>query len=405
MKYRGCVMEIRKNTMVIMTDECSFHEVKKHFNAIEGMEVEFTSRDIVVNRYSGYKSLVSIAAAVIFILITSLSLITYWQFNLKPVMLLTIDINPSIEIEVNGKQQILSITPLNNEGSQIVANIEYKRRNVEDVIELIVQRADDAGYIKDDEDNFILITTVALKDKVKMNEESQQILDTLKVSVEKMATSKGEQITVVTAEASEELYKKAKTEKISVGKIYLNENTEEDEGEVATKELKVKPLKAILEGVAKEHPVFQQNPGLVNHPLYKLRAEDKETIITDTKDKNDKNDKNDKEQREHPVFQQNPGNGNQGNGAEKDEKDPKDKDKIEEDKAPNENNNKSAEDKDKEDKDKEDKDIEEEENREADKDKGKDKDTGTDKNKDKGNEGEKGNSNNSNNGNNSSGGR
>ncbi|WP_192929639.1 anti-sigma factor domain-containing protein [Alkaliphilus serpentinus] len=358
MKHRGCVMEIRQKTMVLMTEECSFVEVKKPFNVIEGMEIEFTSKDIVSNSRKQYKSLVSIAAAIVFILISSFSVINYWQTNLKPVILLTVDINPSIEVELNEKQAVVSITPLNEEARQILANSNFKRKPIEEVIEIIVERAEEAGYISKEEENLILITSVSLDEEEEGETVSRQLLENLKDSVEELGQSKGERITVVTAEANKEQCKKSKEDKTSVGRVFIKEDTEKEDNPTEEKEWKKRHLKEVLKEVSKEHPVFKQNPGLINHPIFRGRNIDEEDEIEIDEGKKDKKDKKDRnssnsdneddddvkdekakgnkgngnKDQKHPVFEEHPSNGNRDNRSdEKDHENDDDKDDDEND--------------------------------------------------------------------------
>lgn len=68
---------------------------------------------------------------------------------------ITIDINPSIQFEVNKNEKVISITGINDDGKEVIKDIKYKRKNIEEVLDRIIEAAINKKYIK--EDDYILI--------------------------------------------------------------------------------------------------------------------------------------------------------------------------------------------------------------------------------------------------------
>ncbi|SCX79675.1 anti-sigma factor domain-containing protein, partial [Alkaliphilus peptidifermentans] len=257
MNYKGCVMEIRNNSMVVMTDHCTFEEIKLRKSIIIGMEIEFSTGDIIQRNRERFKGFVLIAAAILLVVVTSLSLVTYWGNNLQSVALLTIDINPSIAIEINEKQQVIKITPLNEEAGLLLA-ADLKKLHIKEAFDKIIEMAEDEGYIEKNGENYILITSVKLNNKNKLSFQIDQLVEEL-IDLQE---DKRDDLVMIAKEADIHVLEKANREKISVGKMTLyQEVVKEGSEEGLLDDIKTKSVKELLK---KEHPVFDQHPGSKN---------------------------------------------------------------------------------------------------------------------------------------------
>ena len=92
----------------------------------------------------------------------SLLLVTILSRATAPVIASTVilDINPSIEITFDDDDIVISVTALNNDGEEIVqSNIEYLGMTLDEVLEYLIERLADTGYIlnTDGDSNVILI--------------------------------------------------------------------------------------------------------------------------------------------------------------------------------------------------------------------------------------------------------
>ncbi len=69
----------------------------------------------------------------------------------------TIDINPSIVLEVDDSHRIISISCKNEEALDLMNNIQCLGMNIKEAIPIIVAEAKNLGYISDDQENYVLI--------------------------------------------------------------------------------------------------------------------------------------------------------------------------------------------------------------------------------------------------------
>jgi len=81
------------------------------------------------------------------------------------VMLVGIDINPSFELSINRNNNVVKIEALNEDAKTIEVS-DLLDQPVEDVVEEIIRRAAQAGFIdiEDLEEDYIVVSTVSLKD-------------------------------------------------------------------------------------------------------------------------------------------------------------------------------------------------------------------------------------------------
>jgi len=97
----------------------------------------------------------------------------------KPVvMLVGIDINPSFELSVNEDDKVVEIEALNDDAKLIVVS-DLIGQDVEDVVEVIIQRAEEAGFLDlvDLEEDFVVVSTVSLTDDEDAQDDMEEQLE------------------------------------------------------------------------------------------------------------------------------------------------------------------------------------------------------------------------------------
>ena len=98
--------------------------------------------------------------------------------------IVAIDINPSFEVSVNGLDNVVKVKAINEEAETIEVD-DLIGMKVEDTVDLIIQRAGEAGFIdiEDLDEDFVVVTSISLKDKEEDHERIQdRIQDQIKDS-------------------------------------------------------------------------------------------------------------------------------------------------------------------------------------------------------------------------------
>ncbi len=81
-----------------------------------------------------------------------------WGYLTVPSNYISLDVNPSIEIQTNRLGQVVSIKPVNEDAKQVMAGYQLTDKNLEVVIKNIVDRMILNGYLAPDKDNQVLIS-------------------------------------------------------------------------------------------------------------------------------------------------------------------------------------------------------------------------------------------------------
>ncbi|WP_170834722.1 anti-sigma factor domain-containing protein [Natronincola peptidivorans] len=328
MKYKGCIMEIRNNSMMVMTTECSFHEIEKRQYAQEGMEIEFHKKEIINDKKSFLSTFYLAAAAILLLILTSAYGFQYWSTINQSMALITIDINPSLQLEINHKNQVLKAHPLNEEAKTFPLQA-LKKKSLKEAFKIVLREAKEKGYMVEEEENYILVTSVLLRQDAPEALDLERIIEKIKDTAESEASIAGEEIQVITMQASKETLQKAIEDNISVGKLNIYKETKEySEEEISSRGIQDMKIKELIQ-LKKAHPVFDQHPGEKenkkdtggvekNHPVFDQHPGEKENkkdtggvekshpvFEQHPSEKEDKKDVGEVEKK-HPVFEQHP---------------------------------------------------------------------------------------------------
>lgn len=192
MKY--IVMECNLSYAVVLDEAGRFLKVANmHYelgqtvtNVIE-MEIPETApvEDKTVKKKSKkwIYSLVAMAAALMLIVSSAL------QTSLTTYATVYIAINPEVRIDVNKAEKVLSLEGLNTDGKILVSDYEYKKKELELVMDELVDRAVEMGYLHEggkitfnfesDNDEWVESRSQSL-----MTHVDDRIKDTLQINIE-----------------------------------------------------------------------------------------------------------------------------------------------------------------------------------------------------------------------------
>lgn len=347
MIHRGSIIEVCHDSIVVITEDCTFERIKKSEGLEEGMEVYFETEDIIRRRNLTVKNISTVAAAIFLLVITSIYGVSFWNTNYRAVALLSVDINPSIEIKINRNHQVIKASALNEDALGLPLS-NLKRQPLVDALQELVEMAEYKGYLKETEPNYILVTAVGLKAYKGDTKDLTQLLIEGKEKIENISTERGQHIEVVTMESNKETLKRSKEEHISVGKmeVYKNIQNKGLNGN-KIKELKNKTVKELIEEIAKvkaskvDEPKIDKKENSVkeskeNNKDQKEKKEDKNNKAKDKKEKvenipNAQKNNNVKEQnqKEHPVFKEHPRNNKEKDYPKDNKENSKDEDEDE----------------------------------------------------------------------------
>ncbi|QHQ58533.1 anti-sigma-I factor RsgI family protein [Bacillus velezensis] len=161
---RGIIVEKNKKFVTLLTPDGQFLKTKNDHRTCEiGEEITFEGETRMGRRASFFDFLklrpfklgvFTMTAIILFILI----LLPVFSDN-KAYAYMTLDINPSIEMALNSKYEVIELTPLNHDAKQVISDIgDWKSSDFKDVISNIITDCSKHGYVKESKE--ILISTV-----------------------------------------------------------------------------------------------------------------------------------------------------------------------------------------------------------------------------------------------------
>jgi hypothetical protein len=147
---KGVLLELQGRQAVVLTPQGEFIRVPAPGGSLEiGDEIEFAE-----TRSTPWAKWGLVAAAAVVLLVAPAGYQTYALA--QPVAIVTVDINPSVQLTLNKKDQVLKVDALNQDGSLVLNGLEYRRQPVGEVVAEIAAKAvevqklnvaDDAGAV------------------------------------------------------------------------------------------------------------------------------------------------------------------------------------------------------------------------------------------------------------------
>ncbi|WCK53945.1 hypothetical protein PP175_21900 [Aneurinibacillus sp. Ricciae_BoGa-3] len=219
---KGVVLKTGKHHLTVMAAGGEFYKVHAvNGSKREGDTIEFFAEQIVqgprpLKRTAAIhsKSFLTVAAVVLLLLFS----IPMWN-RAEPVSAaVSIDINPSVQLEVDSRDRVMAATGENADGSSLLASIDWKNRPILEVTDLIINQAQREGYLTKGTHD-ILIVPVAVAD----NKDAASIKKLFQLSLPGLAAKLGDGTTITFMEGNKEEREQAGREKISIGKYKLYE--------------------------------------------------------------------------------------------------------------------------------------------------------------------------------------
>jgi len=215
---KGIIMEIDDAFLTLLTPEGEFFRTRRqdhlysigeeiHFFPIESVKPT-KSLDSLKNIFTLKTVWVLMAALFIFLG----SFFPLYQNN-NAYAYMSIDANPSIELGVNKKMQVVELTGFNKEGKKIISklNDDWKKKDVSELTKSILVEMKNAGFITNNE--HVIISTVRTKQPEEKAEK-----ELLKNMSKIKETVNNQQLDLTVLTATEKEREKAHELGISTGK-------------------------------------------------------------------------------------------------------------------------------------------------------------------------------------------
>ncbi|MHB9095674.1 MAG: anti-sigma-I factor RsgI family protein [Eubacteriales bacterium] len=168
MKDKGIVVKLKDTHCIVLSKNGTYHRVPlpRNGNIRVGAETEFST----VNWFHYVKPALMVATLLILVLGFGL-----FRKAAAPEAFayVSLDINPSVELEVDKNLKVLSMHPLNDDAKRLLSKVQVRNAELYTSINSIMAEAVQEGYLKPGQKNYVLSTiTLNNSSSAKINYDS-----------------------------------------------------------------------------------------------------------------------------------------------------------------------------------------------------------------------------------------
>jgi len=188
-----------------------------------------------------------------------------WAYN-TPHTYVSLDVNPSIEYELNVFDRVIDYTAVNDDGEAILENLDLNNMDINDAIDQTIQEIASQGYLTDSETGGIVIA-VAEGDN---EENSQEVADSLGEEAKSAVEETGVQAEIEAIGIGAQRVAEARALGVTPGKLNLVQKLQASNpnAEISTEEWLKQPVKNIMKAI-KEN---RKNPETTAEPVSETTA-------------------------------------------------------------------------------------------------------------------------------------
>ena len=231
---KGIVMEIDDAFLTLLTPQGEFlHARRQNQPYAIGEEIHFFPIESIktTHRFNTLKNVFKLKSAwalmaAMFIFLGSL--FPMYQNN-KAYAYMSIDVNPSIELGINKKMQVIEINGFNKEGKKVISRLnDWNKKDVSELTQTILAEIQKEGLLKTD-DHVILSTVQTKAPNVKIEKKLQENIEEIKESISK------QKLELTVLKGTEKELEKAHKLGITTGKYKDNKIAASNNQKVKTK--------------------------------------------------------------------------------------------------------------------------------------------------------------------------
>ncbi|HEY5524202.1 MAG TPA: anti-sigma factor domain-containing protein [Clostridium sp.] len=232
---KGVIVEIRNDYAAVLSDNGSINKIKNNNYQI-GEEIQ-----MINTTKKSKKKIYALAASVAAtILIAGTGVYAY----AAPYSYVSLDVNPSIEYKVNRFDRVIEASNVNEDGADILINIDVKNKTIDDAIKDTITEINEKGYFKEGETGGVVIAT-SNDDSAK----AEELASDLKATAEDVIADKSITADVEVLSVGKERVLEAKKLGVTPGKLNLVEKLQKSAAnpeDISIEEWLKKPVKEIM---------------------------------------------------------------------------------------------------------------------------------------------------------------
>lgn len=204
------VVKVNNKKAIVLNSEGIFEEVKNK-GYVVGQRIpdglENRGKVMFLRRLAG----IAVAACLLIAIVTGGA----YTYN-KPTTVLSVDINPSIEIVANTFNKVIDFDAINKDAEGVLANVDIKGKEIEDAVQSIVEEATEQGFISNEKNNPVLIAVASEE-----QDKSEKIRSDVRSVVERVLEERAQDAEVISDNVDLSKVEEAHNLGITAGKLNI----------------------------------------------------------------------------------------------------------------------------------------------------------------------------------------
>lgn len=245
----GIIVELKTRKAIIMTKDFNLLETKRKPYMAIGQKVTLSGLETLENNRiqptSMMKGLAAIAAIAIITIIIGFNHIYNRDETFAYVSL---DINPSLELEIDDSQKVIKAKPLNLDSEKIIENLELEKVLLADALNKIIVKSQELGYINN-KSNMLTDKTILISWALKTNTKDTLKKDALKSQLDSFCISLKEKTITKIVNLDKKDKESADEYGISLGRYYILIKAKEKAPHLLIQDIKEKPIYDLLDAI------------------------------------------------------------------------------------------------------------------------------------------------------------
>ncbi|HQA48451.1 MAG TPA: anti-sigma factor domain-containing protein [Bacillota bacterium] len=272
---KGVIMSISGREAVILTRDSDFVKVmlpEGEYDIGQEIDTAETKQSFISRWLVSRSRRLTVAAAVLIIAVILPVAAATISINNAVYAYVTLDINPSTEFSINGREKIIKAKPLNEEGALVLEGADLRGREIEYGIEYFIAKSCELGYATPGKEGAVIATTVMEKEQ--NTELEKKISETLEKTVEQNKLTVETGVLAATKEIKEEAEKAG----VSAGKFLIALQAKEEQLEVDMEDVKKSSITSAINKAGGDLPSIIRKARKTREELEELLEKNREKL-------------------------------------------------------------------------------------------------------------------------------
>ncbi len=233
----GMILEFKGNKAIVMTSTCDFITITRMPEMFVGQQLDL-SNSVPPRKINPMKYF---AIAGMFVLIFCSVLIYQLVKPSSVFAYVDVDINPSLELSIDKKANVIEVKALNTDAASLLKNIRLVNKPLTGAVRIIIDESGKKGFIHPGTKNAVLISA-------SIKSGSEKVLDGIVSELQKTDFRAGsESIKAEVVKVDPTKRSEAVKNNISMGRYKLYEEISESDGGIDMQKAKTESIPKIIE--------------------------------------------------------------------------------------------------------------------------------------------------------------